>query len=530
MRSVNTMAIGKPVRILIMEDDAGQARLAQRTLQRAGYAVEVASNGDTGLALYETGSYDMLLVDYQMPRTGGLEVLRTLTLRGALPPTIMVTGHGDEAMAVEAMKLGAGDYVVKDIDGLYLTLLPTVVARVLQQQRLLAENRRLEEHLRHSQKIEAIGILAGGIAHDFNNILAAILGFTELAAYDVPPASAAGRCLREVLTAGKRAKELVQQILAFSRKTMTERKPVRLHALLQEALVFLRASLPSTIQIDTHMADETGAVLADATQMHQVLMNLYANAAYAMRHTGGVLEVRLEAVDMDAAVAAVHPDLKPGSYIWLTVRDTGHGMTPEVLEHIFEPYFTTKPQGEGNGMGLAVVHGIVTSHGGMMTVTSAPGQGTTFEVYLPRLAEATPDQPASAADPLPGGTERILFVDDEAAIASLGQEVLTRLGYQVVVCLRSTEALETFRTASPPFDLVITDQTMPYLTGDALARALRDLRPDLPIILCTDFSHTMSAARARSAGIDAVLMKPWQGWELALTIRGVLGQWVTRQP
>jgi len=253
-------------------------------------------------------------------------------------------------------------------------------------------------------------------------------------------------------------------------------------------------------------------------------MHLYANAAYAMRHTVGVLEVRLEAVDMDAAVAAVHPDLKPGSYIWLTVRDTGHGMTPEVLEHIFEPYFTTKPQGEGNGMGLAVVHGIVTSHGGMMTVTSAPGQGTTFEVYLPRLAEATPDQPASAADPLPGGTERILFVDDEAAIASLGQEVLTRLGYQVVVCLRSTEALETFRTASPPFDLVITDQTMPYLTGDALARALRDLRPDLPIILCTDCSHTMSAERARSAGIDAVLMKPWQGWELALTIRGVLGQ------
>ena len=223
-------------------------------------------------------------------------------------------------------------------------------------------------------------------------------------AYDVPPASAAGRCLREVLTAGKRAKELVQQILAFS---------------------------------------------------------------------------------------------KPGLYIRLTVRDTGHGMTPEVLEHIFEPYFTTKPQGEGTGMGLA---------------------------------EATLDQPAPAEEPLPGGTERILFVDGEAAIASLGQEVLTRLGYQVVVCLRSTEALETFRTASPPFDLVITDQTMPSLTGDALTRALRDLRPDLPIILCTDFSHTMSAARARSAGIDAVLMQPWQGWELALTIRGVLGQRVTRQP
>ena len=260
----------------------------------------------------------------------------------------------------------------------------------------MSESRRLEDHLRQAQKIEAIGTLAGGIAHDFNNLLAVILGFTELATYDVPQASAAGHYLREVLTAGKRAKELVQQLLAFSRKTMTERTPVRLHALLQEALACLRAALPSPVQLDAHIADEAGTVLADATQMHQVLMNLCANAEYAMRHTGGILDIRLEAVDVDAALATAHPDLKPGPYSRLTVRDTGPGMTPEVLDRIFEPYFTTKPQGEGTGMGLAVVHGIVTSHGGTMTVTSAPGQGTTFEVYLPRQAEVAPHQFSSA--------------------------------------------------------------------------------------------------------------------------------------
>jgi len=309
-------------------------------------------------------------------------VLQTGNIVGFEPETVLVTRQG------QARPIAGSGAPIRSSNGILQGMVITF--------RDISESRRLEDHLRQAQKIEAIGTLAGGIAHDFNNLLAVILGFTELAAYDVPQASDAGHYLREVLTAGKRAKELVQQLLAFSRKTMTERTPVRLHALLQEALACLRASLPSTVQIDTHIADEAGTILADATQIHQVLMNLCANAEYAMRHTGGVLAVRLEAVDGEAAPATAHPDLKPGPYSRLTVRDNGPGMTPEILERIFEPYFTTKPQGEGTGMGLAVVHGIVTSHGGTMTVTSAPGQGTTFEVYLPRQVEVAPHQSSPA--------------------------------------------------------------------------------------------------------------------------------------
>jgi PAS domain S-box-containing protein len=318
-------------------------------------------------------------IQTQQPVQGPAQrVLQTGNIVGFEPETVLVTRQG------QARLIAGSGAPIRGSNGILQGVVITF--------RDMSASRGLEDYLRQAQKIEAIGTLAGGIAHDFNNLLAVILGFTELAAYDVPPASAAGHYLREVLTAGKRAKERVQQLLAFSRKTTTERTPIRLHALLQEALTCLRAMLPSPVQLDAHIADEAGTVLANATQMYQVLMNLCANAEYAMRHTGGVLEVRLEAVDVEAALATAHPDLKPGLYSRLTVRDTGSGMAPEVLERIFEPYFTTNPQGEGTGMGLAVVHGIVMSHGGTMTVSSAPGQGTTFEVYLPRQAEVAPHQ------------------------------------------------------------------------------------------------------------------------------------------
>ena len=382
----------------------------------------------------------------------------------------------------------------------------------------------LEDQLRHAQKMEAIGTLAGGIAHDFNNLLGAILGFTELALADVPPASRLGHHLHQVLAAGTRAKDLVHQILAFSRKTLTARIPLTLHTLVQEALGLLRASLPSTITIRTHLAEEAGVVLADATQLHQVLLNLCANAEYAMRPTGGFLEVQVAAVELEVPLAVIQATLEPGAYVRLTVRDSGQGMPPEVVARMFEPYFTTKPPGDGSGMGLAVVHGILTEHGGGIAVTSVPGHGTTCTVYLPRLAGAAPARPPAAEDPLPGGTERLLFVDDEPAIVALGQELLTRLGYHVVVCHSSLDALETFRTTTPPFALVITDQTMPQLTGDALVRALRQRCPTLPVILCTGFSHAVDADRARALGITAVVTKPWQEREFAQTIRRVLDQ------
>jgi PAS domain S-box-containing protein len=382
-------------------------------------------------------------------------------------------------------------------------------------------HQRLEEQLRQTQKLEAIGTLAGGIAHDFNNILTAILGFTELALYDVPQDSAAWCNLQEAFTAGKRAKDLVQQILAFSRQSKQEYKPVQLHLIVKEALTLLRASLPATINIRQHIAPRAGTVLADPTQMHQVLMNLCTNAEHAMRETGGVLEVRLEAVEVDADFAAVHPELTPGPHLRLTVRDTGYGMKHEVMERIFEPFFTTKDLGEGTGMGLAVIHGIITSHGGAITVASAPGHGTTFEVYLPRI-DRTAGPEARPEEAIPGGHERILFVDDEDALARLGQALLERLGYEITVRTSSIEALEVFRVAPQRFDLVITDQTMPNMTGEVLARELRRIRPDIPIILCTGFSYMMTAEKAQTLGIDAFLMKPLVTRDLGLAIRQVL--------
>lgn len=373
----------------------------------------------------------------------------------------------------------------------------------------------LEGKLQQAQKMEAIGILAGGIAHDFNNMLGVMIGYTELIASEwaTPPPWQA--YLQEILTAGKRAKALVQQILTFSRRNDQKRQPIYLYQLVNETLKLLRASLPSTITFETHISRHSGAILADPTQMHQVLMNLCTNAEHAMRPAGGTLEVALEAMDVDDRLAAQHASLKPGPHVRLTVRDTGHGMTPDVCARIFDPFFTTKKEGDGTGMGLAVVHGIVTSHGGAITVASAPGQGSLFTVYLPQLVEM-PVRDTLPRETLPYGQGMILFVDDEAALAQVAETILTRLGYTVTTCTNSQEALATFQASPDQFDLVITDQTMPGLTGENLAKALRQIRPDLPIILCTGFSHVMTPEKAQGLQLDAFLMKP-------LTMRG-LGQ------
>jgi PAS domain S-box-containing protein len=387
----------------------------------------------------------------------------------------------------------------------------------------ITERIRLETQLRQAHKIQAIGTLAGGIAHDFNNILGAILGYTELAMQKVGQDKVLGGYLHEVLTAGHRAKDLVQQILAFSRQTELKRTPIQLHLLIKEALGLLRAVLPSTIAIESVLDPSSGSILADPTQIHQVVLNLCTNAAHAMRETGGAIEIRLEPVDVPADRPGVVADLQAGPYVRLTVRDTGHGMAPEIMERIFDPFFTTKGVGEGIGMGLAVVHGIITSYGGAITVESTPGQGTTFAVYLPRVAEPT-TAALPAKELLPGGRERLLFVDDEEALVRLWQTALEHLGYNVIVCTSSLEALNVFRAAPQSFDLVITDYTMPAMTGEVLAHELRRIQPDIPIILCTGFSDTMTAERAQALGIDGFILKPLMVGDLSLAIRRVLAQ------
>ncbi|MDH3601946.1 MAG: ATP-binding protein [Candidatus Tectomicrobia bacterium] len=373
----------------------------------------------------------------------------------------------------------------------------------------------LEGKLQQAQKMEAIGILAGGIAHDFNNILGVMIGYTELMASELGAINPLQAYLQEIFTAGKRAKALVQQILTFSRRNEQKRQPLCLHQLANETLKLLRASLPSTITFATHISPQSGAILADPTQMHQVLMNLCTNAEYAMRQAGGTLEVGLEAVDVGDRLVAQNASLKPGPHVCLTVRDTGHGMTPDVCARIFDPFFTTKKEGDGTGMGLAVVHGIVTSHGGAITVMSTPNQGSLFTVYLPQLVETAVGD-TLPEEPLPYGQGMILFVDDEVALAQAAHSMLTRMGYTVTTCTNSEQALATFQASPDQFDLVITDQTMPELTGENLARALRQIRPNLPIILCTGFSHVMTPEKAQGLKLDAFLMKP-------LTMQG-LGQ------
>jgi PAS domain S-box-containing protein len=383
------------------------------------------------------------------------------------------------------------------------------------------EKRALEEQLQHAQRMEAIGTLAGGIAHDFNNILGAIIGYTEMAIYDAEEASQDPSNMEEVLKAGHRAKDLVQQILAFSRQTAHERKPILIQPIVKEALKLLRASVPSTIEIRQNIEAETGSVLADPTQIHQILMNLCTNASQAMLGKGGIMDVAVEKVEVDEDEGAVDPDLPPGFYIRVTVSDTGHGMDRETMERIFEPYFTTKEKGLGTGLGLAVVHGIVKGYGGATKVQSKVGKGTTFQVYFPRI-EREVEQATIRSDLPPKGNERILFVDDEEPLVYLGKQMLERLGYQVEGKSNSLDALEAFQSNPDDFDLVITDMTMPNMTGEVLAKEIVKIRPDMPIILSTGFTEQVTEEKVKAWGVGAFAVKPLELKYLARTIRGLL--------
>ena len=378
-----------------------------------------------------------------------------------------------------------------------------------------------ERQLRHTQKMEAIGTLAGGIAHDFNNILGAILGYSELALTQAQKESKLISYLKEVLAAGHRAKELVRQILAFSRRSDQEREAVALNEIIKEALRMVRATLPTTIEIQFNMAVDSAVVFADPTQIHQVIMNLCANAEQAMREQGGVLVLTVTSMKVTENSSQDFPDLKPGNYLQLTIQDSGQGMSRDVLERIFEPFFTTKRLGEGTGLGLAVVHGIIVGHGGHIGVSSVIDEGTTFTILLPRLDVVLPAQSAGTTE-WSRGTGRVLFVDDEEVLARWGEQVLTHLGYTVVTKTNPHEAVELFRSQPDRVDVVVTDQTMPTMSGEALAKTLLEIRQDVPIVLCTGFSHTMTEEKAAQLGLKGFLMKPVNGAVLAKTLREVL--------
>jgi PAS domain S-box-containing protein len=382
---------------------------------------------------------------------------------------------------------------------------------------------RLEEQLKQSQKMEAIGTLAGGIAHDFNNILTPILGYTEIALTRIDSDSPLANDLQQINSAAVRAKDLVQQILAFSRRGTQEKRPIQPHLVVKEAVKLLRASLPATIDFKTDIATDCGAILIDPTQFHQIVMNLCTNAFHAMETTGGLLGVNLSRVTIDAEDNKVaSSELNPGDYILLAISDTGCGMDRKTLGRIFEPYFTTKSNGKGTGLGLSMVHGIVQSCQGQISVYSEPGKGTSFHVYLPRMVEQPTLGGSLLASPLPVGSGKILVVDDEEIITAMLQAILKGLGYQTTLSNNSLEALALIEQNPDLFDLIITDMTMPHLTGLELAQKVLALKANLPIILCTGFSELINKEQARAIGIRAYLMKPVSVRELAMTVHQIL--------
>jgi PAS domain S-box-containing protein len=385
----------------------------------------------------------------------------------------------------------------------------------------ITERRTLEAQLRQAQKLETIGTLAGGIAHDFNNILGPILGYTDMLLAEQKQDSKVREDLGHILKAAYRAKELVQQILLFSRQGERDRTPIQIHLIVREALKLIEATMPSTVEIQQEIDPDCAAVMADPTQIHQVFLNLCTNAQHAMRDTGGVLSVSLKELDADESFVRAYPELEEGRYLRLTVSDTGHGMDKSGLERIFEPFYTTKQIGEGTGLGLSVAHGIVVGHGGTVTVDSEPDKGSSFHVYLPCVvADARPV--TSTPIPHAAAHESVLYVEDQEDVAAIGRAMLERLGYNVTVALNGADALKVFRADLDRFDLVVTDQTMPGMTGSDLARALLRIRPDLPIVLMTGSSETVTPESAREAGVRRFVRKPIVTRELAIALREAL--------
>lgn len=399
----------------------------------------------------------------------------------------------------------------------------SIVRDVTSQRIAEEEKKQLEARLSQAQKMEALGTLAGGIAHDFNNILSAIIGYAELAAEDVQEPGEVRESLAQVLTAGMRARDLVKQILTFSRKAEIEFSPIILHSVVKESLKMLRSMIPTTIEIQQNLT-ASGLVMSDPTQLHQIIMNLCTNAVHAMDETGGILELSLSEENFNAPNVLNDFTLSPGKYLKLSVRDTGQGIPEKILGRIFEPYFTTKEKGRGTGLGLSVIHGIVNNHGGAIICQSVQGEGTTFSVYLPSIESDKSDVSLPELSALPRGSERILYVDDEVSLAKLVQKMLSSTGYQVTSSSDSLEALELFRKSPQDFDLVITDMTMPGITGDRMAQAMIEIRSDIPIILCTGYNEHITESKTKELGIKAFILKPLDVRILTETARRVLDQ------
>jgi PAS domain S-box-containing protein len=531
-------AEGRMIHIEGINSDITMRKQAEQALRESEQRFrELFDNMSAGVAIYDSPDDGRSFIFKDLNKSGlqncrkhktevvgrearevfpGIEALGLIEVFQRVWKTGMSEHHPSIKRKDNHLELWVENYVCKLPSGELVAVYEDTTAR---RQAEEAKDK-LERRIQQAQKMESIGTLAGGIAHDFNNILSSMLGFTELALGDIEKGSIIEKHLQEVFTAGNRAKDLVNQILAFARQSDEEVKPVRVAAVAAEVLKFLRSSIPTTIEIRPNLASDS-LIMGNPTQVHQLLMNLCTNAAHAMEDEGGILEVALKDVVFNNNGSPPRFGLAAGNYIEMRVSDTGAGIPPDIIESIFEPYFTTKPRGKGTGLGLAVTHGIVEKYGGKITVDSLVGKGTVFTLYLP-ITDRRDMICQHEAGAMPRGRERVLLVDDEAPIVRMCGQILERLGYTVTTKTNSIEALELFHSDPNGFDLVITDMTMPNMTGDRLAAAVMQIRPEIPVILWTGFSRKISDEAVKQIGIKALVYKPMAKADLAKTIRQVL--------
>ena len=514
------------LRVLYLEDNSDDFMLVQRELLKAGWSLSIqqVDNEHDFTRNIRDGTWDIVLADYNLPGYSGMAALDFVRRTGYDIPFILISGTISEDAAVDCMRAGANDYVLKDnLRRLNLAITRELGESAMRRERRKSEEERakLETKLRQAQKMEAMGRLAGGIAHDFNNILTAILGHAEIASLQLEDHPAKGN-LEQVTKASQRARDLVQQILAFSRQRPAEKKVLMLENVVHEATKLLRATIPAAVTISVSVTPGTAAVLADPSQIHQILVNLGTNAAHAMKDRGGRLEVVLDTCEIGADRVRQFPQLRAGPHVSLSVSDTGSGMDASTLERLFEPFFTTKEPGEGTGLGLAVVHGIVQSHDAAISVESKPGAGTTFRIFFPAVALP----PAQAKPPAPpivrGNGELILFVDDEASVLALAEAMLKNLGYTTKGCSHPEQALEVFREHCHEIAMVVTDLSMPGMSGLDFAREVLKIHPPAKIILTSGYTGDLDQEQCARLGFRGLLTKPFPLRVLAETIATAL--------
>ena len=554
------------MKILVVDDKLENRYYLEALLKGNGHTVCLASNGEEALAQLQSEAFDLIISDVLMPVMDGFKLCQQVKTDEQLRhiPFIFFTAtYTNDKDKELALKIGADRYIVKPCEpDDFMEIVNEVMAAAncgiiaqrpehLQEDEVLklyserlvnkleqkmlqleAETRALREaketqkeleaKLYQAQKMESIGTLAGGIAHDFNNILSAITGYTDLALIHLDDNPKIKRYLEKVHQASFRARDLVHQILSFSRISDQGLKPMSVTYVVKEVMKLLRSTIPATIQIYEHWESENDQICGNATQIHQVLMNLCTNASYAMKGKEGKLEVILSDENLSAPTTVGHFTLNPGTYLKLTVRDSGHGIPAEDMQRIFDPYFTTKPRGEGTGLGLSIIYGIIKDHNGGVGVTSTVGKGTTFEIFLP-VSEKTASR-AEISTPILQGSGNILLVDDEESLVEAYGELLTSLGYTVDGATSSRQALELFKENPEKFDLVFTDHTMAHMTGFQLAEKLLEIRPKLPVILYSGFAEDITPKIAKAHGIRHLLAKPLIKNEVARILHNLLGQ------